>query len=112
MKIKKLYSLYLKIMYKIFLLFILMSCTQPGKSDHTANHLPDATQSKANATQVKPDLKRKIRENQLASKKDPVCGMPAYKYLKDTIIYKTKIYGFCGKGCKDEFIKNPQRFIR
>jgi YHS domain-containing protein len=51
-----------------------------------------------------------ISESQLASKKDPVCGMPAYKFLKDTTFFENKIYGFCGKGCKEAFFKNPKKY--
>ena len=63
-------------------------------------------------TPTQPDIKSQVKEAQLASKKDPVCGMPAYKFLKDTVLYDKKIYGFCGKGCKIEFLKNPTRFTK
>ena len=55
--------------------------------------------------------KPSVAKDQLAMKKDPVCGMPAYKFMKDTTIFKGKIYGFCGKGCKDDFLKNPEKYI-
>ena len=61
---------------------------------------------------TQPDIKSQVKETQLASKKDVVCGMPAYKFLKDTTLYDKKIYGFCGKGCKVEFLKNPTRFTK
>lgn len=60
---------------------------------------------------VKVDLKSVIKEEQLASKKDPVCGMPVYKFLEDTTLYKGNIYGFCGQGCKDDFLKNPETYL-
>ena len=56
------------------------------------------------------DTRPAISESQLASKKDPVCGMPAYKFLKDTTFFENKIYGFCGKGCKEAFFKNPKKY--
>ena len=67
--------------------------------------------AKNNSSQKEPDIKSRIKETQLASKKDPVCGMPAYKFLNDTTMYQKKIYGFCGKSCKNEFLKTPKKFI-
>jgi YHS domain-containing protein len=54
--------------------------------------------------------KPSVSESQLAVKKDPVCGMPAFKFMEDTTLYHNKIYGFCGKGCKEEFLKNPEKY--
>lgn len=36
---------------------------------------------------------------------DPICGMDNNKFLKDTLIYKKKVYGFCSSHCKKEFKK-------
>ena len=47
----------------------------------------------------------------LDSDKDPVCGMPVKGYTEDTISYKGKVYGFCAKECKDDFVKNPESFV-
>ena len=73
-----------------------------------------STEQKLNevkAVVVKTEIKKVIKEEQLAMKKDPVCGMPVWKYLENTTLYDGKIYGFCGKGCKDEFMKKPDNFI-
>lgn len=43
--------------------------------------------------------------------KDPVCGMPMKHDIADTTLYKNKVYGFCAKECKEEFIKNPESFL-
>lgn len=40
-------------------------------------------------------------------RKDPVCGMMADDTKKDTVHYKNKVYAFCSKYCKQEFVKNP-----
>lgn len=45
------------------------------------------------------------------SKKDFVCGMPTSAGVTDTAHYKNKVYGFCSKECKDEFVKNPTAYI-
>lgn len=48
----------------------------------------------------------------LAIKNDPVCGMTMKKgEIADTANYQGKLYGFCGAGCKEEFIKNPGQYL-
>ena len=48
----------------------------------------------------------------LAMKSDPVCGMTMKQgELADTATYQGKIYGFCGSGCKDEFVKAPNQYL-
>jgi len=58
------------------------------------------------------EIKKVIKQEQLATKRDPVCRMPVWKYLTDTTLYKGNIYGFCGKGCKDEFLKKPEEYAQ
>lgn len=41
---------------------------------------------------------------QFASKYDTTCGMPLSAGVEDTLHVNDKIYGFCSKECKDEFI--------
>jgi YHS domain-containing protein len=43
-------------------------------------------------------------------KKDPACGMPLTAGLEDTMRYKGRLYGFCSKECKEEFLKNPEGY--
>lgn len=40
-----------------------------------------------------------------ASKDDPICGMPVKGGISDTATVDGKLYGFCAKECKDEFLK-------
>lgn len=40
-----------------------------------------------------------------ASKRDTICGMPISAGLSDTVILNGKVYGFCAKECKDEFVQ-------
>ncbi|WPQ60671.1 DJ-1/PfpI family protein [Chitinophaga sancti] len=42
--------------------------------------------------------------------KDPFCGMPITTGVVDTVHYNGKIYGFCSKGCKDGFMKDPAAY--
>ena len=41
---------------------------------------------------------------------DPVCHMKTAEFIKDTAVYKRKIYGFCSDHCKAEFKKNPVKY--
>ena len=44
--------------------------------------------------------------------KDPVCGMSVKKDgAKYTFDYKGTTYYFCGEGCKNEFSKNPEKYL-
>lgn len=45
------------------------------------------------------------------SKKDLVCGMPLKAGISDTAHYNGKVFGFCAKECKVEFLKEPSNFI-
>lgn len=48
----------------------------------------------------------------LATNKDYVCGMTVEAgQIADTAHYESKIYGFCSKECKAEFMKNPQSYL-
>jgi len=84
------------------IIIALISCTDSSKENATTG---DA------ATVATTNIKSLVKEEQLAMKKDPVCGMVVHKYLEDTTLYNGKIYGFCGKGCKDEFLKNPEEVL-
>lgn len=46
-----------------------------------------------------------------ANEKDYICGMPVTAGVDDTAHYKNKVYGFCAKECKDEFLKNPEAHL-
>ena len=58
---------------------------------------------------------KKIIDIPLASfamKIDPSCQMPLKKgEISDTTTYQGKLYGFCGTGCKEEFLKNPGQYL-
>lgn len=99
--------------YLIVLLFavnVFIGCKQHEASiaDETR-----ATSDTANQSQNSKDTVKKIElgEDDLASKKDPVCDMPVRKYMEDTTTYEGKIYAFCSKDCKDEFLKNPKQYL-
>lgn len=43
---------------------------------------------------------------------DPICEMPTESDMKDTALYKGKTYGFCSSYCRDEFKKNPEKYVK
>ena len=43
--------------------------------------------------------------------KDFVCGMPVKAGVSDTVHYKGKVFGFCSKECKEEFLKTPSNYL-
>jgi YHS domain-containing protein len=54
----------------------------------------------------------KIGVEQLALKVDPYCGMKLEGHeLAATADYKGKTYGFCSTYCKDEFDKDPEKYL-
>lgn len=58
------------------------------------------------------DSKNIIPISILSDTKDHVCGMTIQEgAIADTFTYNGKVYGFCATGCKDEFSKNPEKYI-
>ena len=44
---------------------------------------------------------------------DPVCGMQVdEKSAAASYEYKGKMYYFCDPGCKDDFIKEPEKYLK
>jgi YHS domain-containing protein len=84
------------------LLIVLFSCHHAADSKWAVKN--DTMSSAATAsTGVLPGLKNL----QFAYNRDPSCGMPLKAGLLDTTTYKGKLYGFCSKECKDEFLTDP-----
>jgi YHS domain-containing protein len=46
------------------------------------------------------------------SQKDPVCKMPVRAGIEDTAHYKGGVYGFCAAECKEEFLKDPELYLK
>ena len=56
-----------------------------------------------------PKLGKEVRE----MAKDPVCGMNVdEKKAAATYEYKGITYYFCSVGCRDKFVKAPEKFIK
>lgn len=58
------------------------------------------------------DPKNPLNKLKYDNKIDFYCKMDITKYgVSDTTYYKGKLYGFCAKMCKDEFLKKPEFFL-
>ena len=56
--------------------------------------------------------KVKYTTSMVDNKIDLSCGMPLTAGIEDTCHYNGKVYGFCSKECKDDFLKNPAGAIK
>ena len=95
-------------MKQLFLALIILgslqSCKQPTQDD-TVSEKSMVTDSSSLLE------KNPYKDLVFDYKKDLVCGMPTSAGVSDTLHYKDKIYGFCSKECKDEFVKNPAAYL-
>lgn len=48
----------------------------------------------------------------VVNEEDPICGMKTAHFLKDTLTYKKKVYGFCNTRCKETFKKSPKKYLK
>lgn len=78
-----------------------------------------ACQSKQQQPEVKtaPALEQQATTNnkpkiELASNEDPVCKMSVADEVGDTTLYNGKVYGFCGTGCKNDFLADPTAYLK
>ena len=88
-------------------LFVAACNTPSDKSTTQEINTPDSLVMTAKPT----DSLSVYTAEMLDSKKDHVCGMPVSAGISDTAHFKEKVYGFCSKECKDEFVKAPDKFI-
>lgn len=96
--------MYRKIIAVILFAQILSSCAQNKEQKEAA--LP-ATTTDTMVVVAEPLFKDVVFD----SKKDLVCGMPVTAGVSDTAHYEGKVYGFCAKECKDEFLKDPKQYL-
>lgn len=60
---------------------------------------------------AKDSLENALTKLDFAVKKDLSCGMPTSAGVADTLTYKGKLYGFCAKECKEDFLKDPEAHL-
>jgi len=91
-------------MKKILVISIfLAACSSHSQKETTIDNTKDSVTTVAPAN--------KFENVNFASKKDLGCGMPLSAGIEDTAHYKGKIYGFCSKECKEDFLQDPEGHI-
>jgi YHS domain-containing protein len=58
--------------------------------------------------QPKPDADSHVH---FANKTDFICGMDVQADWTDTCTYKGNTYAFCAASCKEEFLKDPEKYL-
>jgi YHS domain-containing protein len=99
-------------MFRFVIVYAMLACLIASCKNEThnqTNKIIKKTRSKPFNTNIINEII--IDTNLLASKKDLVCYMPLWTGIGDTCFYKGKIYGFCSKDCKNDFLKNPLEYI-
>lgn len=87
------------ILTAVCMVISILSCSQQTPEVHKVNH--DKKQNNAQQAQVK-----------FANSVDPICNMKTTPSMKDTVMYKGKTYGFCSTYCKQEFKKDPKKYVK
>lgn len=75
------------------------------------NYKTEVVKTKLPETAIK-IIKPKYTMSMVNNKIDLNCGMPLTYGIEDTCHYHGKVYGFCSKECKDEFVRDPAGAIR
>ena len=88
-----------KILFTAFLSLSLLACAQETPK---VKHKKKNNAAKTTVAQQK----------RFANSKDPICNMKTEDDMKDTLLYKGKTYGFCSAYCKEEFQKNPEKYVQ
>ena len=91
---------------KIVWISLIVFCSCQSAPDTAGSSRQDSVKSQP-AMGVSPELKKLHFDYN----KDPACGMPLHAGLLDSTTYKGKLYGFCSKECKEEFLKDPNSFV-
>lgn len=87
-----------KIILTALLSVSLLAC---GQETPKVKHKKSTSSAKSTAKKVR-----------FANAEDPICHMKTENDMKDTAVYKNKTYGFCSSYCKDEFKKNPEKYVQ
>lgn len=87
-------------------LLMMASCNNADKKTEVKQELKaEAKEPSADSAMKTAEVTIDVSKIQFASKEDPVCGMPITAGISDTAVIKGKVYGFCAKECKDEYLK-------
>lgn len=87
----------------MFLLLGIAACNQKQHTETKMEGQPEATAS---------EMVNVPLSEFAEPKKDWRCGMPLEEgQIADTANYEGKLYGFCSKECKADFVKEPQAYL-
>lgn len=95
-----------KITTAIMIALVHIGCSQSIKNEEDKSGLNEHENSMSSKSN--PDFKNLVFD----SEKDLICGMPLKAGISDTAIYKGKVFGFCAKECKEEFLKSPEAYTK
>jgi YHS domain-containing protein len=87
----------------VILVAVVYGCNQPKSV------MPEKKMETVSAT--KDSAANDLTTLNFAVKKDLSCGMPTSAGVADTVTYKGKLYGFCAKECKEDFLKDPEAHL-
>lgn len=90
----------MKKIISIVIIAAIFSCNQPKSA------MPEKKMETVAA--AKDSVENDLSKLTFAVKKDLTCGMPTSAGVSDTVTYKGKLYGFCAKECKEDFLKDPE----
>jgi YHS domain-containing protein len=92
---------------------IVLSVLLATACNNASNHQDANTGEAAHKDHMKTEQQAspKFTADMVDNKKDFACGMPVTAGINDTAHYEGKVYGFCSKECKDEFLKDPKGYL-
>ncbi|MCY0969511.1 YHS domain-containing protein [Chryseobacterium wangxinyae] len=85
----------------IILALLSVSVVSCGQDAHKVKHKKSMNSAGKNLESIK-----------VVNKVDPICNMETAGFTKDTAEFKNKVYGFCSTYCKDEFLKDPEKYVQ
>jgi YHS domain-containing protein len=84
-------------------ILFLASCSNNNEKKVEATPASTSTEMGKEASLYTPEM--------VVNKEDYTCGMPVSAGISDTCHVDGKAYGFCSVECKDEFLKDPKKYL-
>ncbi|MBK7375489.1 MAG: YHS domain-containing protein [Ferruginibacter sp.] len=100
---------YKKIVVVALFAAMLVSCGRNNGQEEAPQN--DSVKSMMEPTGTQPAGEEKFAGVEIANTRDFSCGMPVSAGVEDTAHYKGKVYGFCARECKEDFLKNPEQYL-
>jgi YHS domain-containing protein len=84
-------------------ILFLASCSNNDEKKVETTPASTSTEMSKEASLYTPEM--------VVNKEDYTCGMPVSAGISDTCHVDGKAYGFCSAECKDEFLKDPKKYL-